>query len=93
MSLIDDVAGIDSNPQLATAAAAHVMRMPLHGPFAYLSAAAMAEQLSTHFSGRFLVTPNACLEYCMKYWETDHLRQWPVYYAAGELRPEEVEQL
>ena len=101
------------------AAFAHVMRLPPHGPFAYLSAGTLSSAIargdapgfeddegaggdeatetarSTRKRQREAAAPTApqCLAFFGSQWQLNHLRRWPSFYAAAELRLEHVDAL
>ena len=84
---------------------AQVMTLPPHGPFAYLTAGTLATRFRS-MSERQLAspavasgppvptpTPATTLRWMQTQWELSHMRQWPAFYAAAELRMDDIESL
>jgi hypothetical protein len=85
---------------------AHVCHMPPHGPFAYLSAATLAQQINRkepvlvaccdapiRAASTANVSALRMMDTFQSLWNVDHLRLWPSSYAAAELRVSDVHKL
>ncbi|EAN87101.1 hypothetical protein C3747_6g2242c [Trypanosoma cruzi] len=90
---------IEANSELMTLFFRHIAVCPPHGPFKYYSAITFTERvrrwIAANGSERNVVTlqgltPTAVLHLMEKYYNTNHLRSWPLLYVPAEIRLKDV---
>ena len=69
----------------------HCAHFPPHGPYAHLSAVALAAVLAQRHA--IVVAPPLLVSIFTAYFRVDHLREWPSLYVAAELRLTDVDSL
>ncbi|ORC89897.1 uncharacterized protein TM35_000101650 [Trypanosoma theileri] len=96
------IAQLEANSELMTLFFRHIAVCPPHGPFKYYSALTFAERvrawLAVHASDvdppiMEDLTPTAVLHLMEKYYNTQHLRSWPLLYVPAEIRLKDVDAL
>ncbi|RNE97551.1 hypothetical protein TraAM80_09397 [Trypanosoma rangeli] len=93
---------LEANGELMTLFFRHIAVCPPHGPFKYYSALTLTERVRHWLAANSLdenaaaikeLTPTAVLQLMEKYYNTQHLRSWPLLYVPAEVRLKDVNAL
>lgn len=93
---------LEADSELMTLFFRHIAVCPPHGPFKYYSAITFTERvrhwiaansLYAHSASMKALTPTAVLQLMEKYYNTQHLRSWPLLYVPAEIRLKDVDAL
>ncbi|AAZ13296.1 uncharacterized protein TEOVI_000617400 [Trypanosoma equiperdum] len=96
------VALIESDSELMALFFRHISACPPHGPFKHYSALTFTERVRhwfpTHAPARAAemgdaITPAVVLQLMEKYYDTKHLRSWPLLYVPAQIHLKDVDAL
>ncbi|RNF05383.1 uncharacterized protein Tco025E_07843 [Trypanosoma conorhini] len=91
---------VEANGELMTLFFRHITVCPPHGPFKYYSALTftarvrrwlVANSSDANAATMKELTPTAVLQLMEKYYNTQHLRSWPLLYVPAEVRLKDVD--